>query len=55
MRGRFPRKQEASVPPQAVSPNFLVDAAPWRIATGTHPFGDLFKHEKRRKTYDNTN
>jgi hypothetical protein len=28
------------------SPNFPVDAAPWRIATGTHPFGDLFKHEK---------
>jgi hypothetical protein len=46
MRGRFLHQQEASVPPQAVSPNFPVDAAPWRIATGTHPFGDLFKHEK---------
>jgi len=46
MRGRFPRKQEESVPPQTVSPNFPVDAAPWRIATGAHAFGDLFKHEK---------
>jgi hypothetical protein len=45
-KNRFPLK---------VSPNFPFDAAPWRIATGTHPFGDLFKHEKRRKSYDDTN
>jgi hypothetical protein len=49
MRVRFPRQQEESVPPRAVSPNFPVDAAPWRMATGTHPFGDLFKHEKGEK------
>jgi hypothetical protein len=49
MRGRLPRKQEESVPPRAVSPNFPVDAAPWRMATGTHPFGFLYKHEKGEK------
>jgi hypothetical protein len=27
-------------------PNFPVDAAPWRTATGTHPERDLFKHER---------
>jgi hypothetical protein len=35
-------------------PIFLIDAAPWRMATGTHPFGDLFKHEKKENdmTYE---
>ncbi|HXN51423.1 MAG TPA: hypothetical protein VN943_05745 [Candidatus Acidoferrum sp.] len=51
----MPRKQEESVPPQAVSPNFPVDAAPWRIATGTHPFGDLFKHEKGDEAMETQN
>jgi hypothetical protein len=56
MRSRSSRKQEASVPPQeAVPPIFLLTPRPGAWTTGTHPFGDLFKHEKRRNDNDNTN
>src|SRR5579859_7608670 len=54
MRGRSMRKQEASVPPRAVPPIFLLTLRPGAQRRGLIPSG-ICSNTKKEKDHDNTN